>query len=598
MTSVVSPIFVQNTFQGVVGIDLTLDYIKNTLSNVRPYEEGFVFVTTQQGNIIGHYEDKNNLINIDTYLSTLDNDEYVINKYPFTITGNEEWNFYVVVPKAKVYEPVYKVRNLLVIISIIIIISMSFGVYYVVNRTVTKPLRKLQELSHNIAKGIFTDYKSNREDEVGDLEKSFIVVKDTLANVLNDIAIYEKIQKEGDWDYEISESKYSNEYRNLVKRINDISRLHVDNVKTILSILEEITNGKLNTNIKEFPGKQIIITNTFNLLVNTLHDLILELNIIAEKALDHDLTNRIDSTKYKGDFKILAENINKLMQILIAPFEEIKSAIITLSAAANEFTATVEEMLTGVSEITKEIDEISSSTQNISNDMNVIADNTKVTSNKTAGIEEYIVKSTEMMNENLKYLSKHVDSTNNISSTLNDLSKEAELISTITNTIDEIADQTNLLALNAAIEAARAGEQGRGFAVVADEVRKLAERTGKATKEIAVMVKNIQNNTFKTVDEMKESVNQANENYTISNIFTQSLNEIKENVLEIGVNIKKIDKYISDHKSATMEISERIGVMDVNLKETLQAINYVATGTEDISKLATQLQHLVDSYKI
>lgn len=75
------------------------------------------------------------------------------------------------------------------------------------------------------------------------------------------------------------------------------------------------------------------------------------------------------------------------------------------------------------------------------------------------------------------------------------LSRRAEEIGGIVRLIKEIADQTNLLALNAAIEAARAGDAGRGFAVVADEVRKLAERTAKATTEIATLVENIQDET-------------------------------------------------------------------------------------------------------
>jgi methyl-accepting chemotaxis protein len=178
------------------------------------------------------------------------------------------------------------------------------------------------------------------------------------------------------------------------------------------------------------------------------------------------------------------------------------------------------------------------------------------------------------------------------------LGTRVDEIGKISSVIDDIADQTNLLALNAAIEAARAGEYGRGFAVVADEVRMLADRTARATGEIATSIQAIQNETNQAVVRMRSVITEVEKGASQAGVAGHSLRRIVEGATEVAAMIESIAA-ASEEQSTTGEVVSRsIESIAAVAREAGFGASQSTQAAHVLSNKAEELQELVARFKL
>lgn len=252
-------------------------------------------------------------------------------------------------------------------------------------------------------------------------------------------------------------------------------------------------------------------------LIKHTKNLIHEINMTITDASKGVFSHKISSEGMSGEFVDAIKSVEKSIEFMKTQHDKAQRDVFNSKISTR--SVTVSESLSLI---------ISDLSANIS-DLKIITSATKDASDLATNSRNDIA---EIVNE-LNALSEQVSINNH---SIAEIASKANEITSVIQLITDIADQTNLLALNAAIEAARAGEHGRGFAVVADEVRKLAERTHKATGEISISIKSLQ-------QDMSEIQTSSDVMKTTVEGSTEKINGFEDTLVELSNNSSKIVNY-------------------------------------------------------
>src|SRR6185369_16037799 len=290
--------------------------------------------------------------------------------------------------------------------------------------------------------------------------------------------------------------------------------------------------------------------------------------------------------------------LNKMKNSLREMIQSIASTAEHVASASEEISSSATQQAQGSETQKDQTSQVATAMQEMSSTVLQVSDNSNKAAEAARKAADTAKHGGSIVEETLTKMRRIAESVGATAKKMEELGKSSDQIGRIIGVIDDIADQTNLLALNAAIEAARAGEQGRGFAVVADEVRKLAERTTTATKEIAQMIKNIQDETKIAVVAMETGTKQVGEGVQSTTKAGASLKQIIHMSEQVGEMITHIATAATEQSSASEEVNNNMEQISKLVKESADGAKQSAQACQDLSGLALDLQKMVSNFQL
>lgn len=194
--SYVVPLYKDGVFFGILGMDLSCEYIANVAKGISVFETGHASIFNNKGKIVYHRdydygsilgENDENFKGTLELLTTRKKSSALI---PYTIFGVNKhlafcslrngMRFCISAPDSEIYAEQNRLTVVIIVLTTFIIITASI-ITTIITRKMTAPIKKLSHVAEEMSKGNFdVTVESNFNDEIGILTKTFNSARDAL----------------------------------------------------------------------------------------------------------------------------------------------------------------------------------------------------------------------------------------------------------------------------------------------------------------------------------------------------------------------------------------------------------------------------------
>ncbi len=342
MTSLSSPIFVNNQFAGMVAADIIMDEFQLLLDKIKPYESTTAYLTSNEGVFIGHpdqsfigktimehetqFEDQ---FQLSKYIKDgemgifrgidKNNNKVLVTVAPIQV-GNYKapWALTLIVPVKVVLQEANRVLNISLLVALLGVILISV-IIFIIARNMSSALKQTTHILEKLSKGDIEDIENLKIDRGDEIEDMSISVN-SLNNGLKETSIFAEQIGKGNLEADFKPLSDKDVLGNSLLEMRK-SLKHAENEEKKRKIEDEKQNWATQ-GLAKFG--EILRTNSHNIDILSFN---IMSNLVNYLEINQGALFVIDDTQDEGQFlemkSAIAYGRDKFMKKRVAIGEEL-----------------------------------------------------------------------------------------------------------------------------------------------------------------------------------------------------------------------------------------------------------------------------------